>query len=45
MIASCGTGGRVVKLIPPLTTPKADLEEGLKILIKATDNVMMQEPA
>jgi diaminobutyrate-2-oxoglutarate transaminase len=34
-----------VKLIPPLTTPKADLEEGLKILIKATDNVMMQEPA
>lgn len=45
MIASCGTGGRVVKLIPPLTTPKADLEEGLDILIKATDNVMMQEAA
>ncbi len=45
MIASCGTGGRVVKLIPPLTTPKADLEEGLQILIKATDNVMMQEAA
>jgi len=45
MIASCGTGGRVVKLIPPLTTPKADLEEGLQILIKATDSVMMQEAA
>ncbi|MEX1200919.1 MAG: aspartate aminotransferase family protein [Methylophaga sp.] len=45
MIASCGTGGRVVKLIPPLTTPKADLEEGLQILIKATDNVMMREAA
>tara|TARA_R110002050_G_scaffold121019_1_gene239330 strand:+ start:477 stop:1754 length:1278 start_codon:yes stop_codon:yes gene_type:complete len=45
MIASCGTGGRVVKLIPPLTTPQADLEEGLQILIKATDNVMMQEAA
>jgi len=45
MIASCGTGGRVVKLIPPLTTPQADLQEGLQILIKATDNVMMQEAA
>ena len=45
IIASCGTGGRVVKLIPPLTTPKADLEEGLQILIKATDSVMMQEAA
>lgn len=45
MIASCGTGGRVVKLIPPLTTPKADLQEGLQILIKATDNVMMREAA
>lgn len=45
MIASCGTGGRVVKLIPPLTIPKADLEEGLQILIKATDSVMMREAA
>lgn len=45
MIASCGTGGRVVKLIPPLTTPKTDLQEGLQILIKATDNVMMREAA
>lgn len=45
MIASCGTGGRVVKLIPPLTAPKADLQEGLQILIKATDNVMMREAA
>jgi len=45
MIASCGTGGRVIKLIPPLTTPKADLEQGLQVLIKATDNVMMREAA
>ncbi len=45
MIASCGTGGRVVKLIPPLTTPKGDLEEGLQILIKVTDNVMTREAA
>ncbi|MDT8309854.1 MAG: aspartate aminotransferase family protein [Methylophaga sp.] len=45
IIASCGTGGRVVKLIPPLTTPEADLQEGLQILIKATDNVMMREAA
>lgn len=45
MIASCGTGGRVLKLIPPLTIPKADLEEGLQILIKVADNVMMREAA
>ena len=45
LVSACGTGGRVVKLIPPLTTPEADLQEGLGILIKATDNVMMQEAA
>lgn len=45
LIASCGTGGRVVKLIPPLTIPEADLLAGLKILVDVTNNVMMQEVA
>ncbi len=40
LIASCGTGGRVVKLIPPLTIPDSDLEEGLKILVEITEKVM-----
>jgi len=40
LIASCGTGGRVVKLIPPLTIPDDDLEKGLEILVQATEQVM-----
>jgi diaminobutyrate-2-oxoglutarate transaminase len=40
IIASCGTGGRVVKLIPPLTIPEDDLNEGLKILVSVTTQVM-----
>jgi diaminobutyrate-2-oxoglutarate transaminase len=40
IIASCGTGGRVVKLIPPLTIPEDDLAEGLKILVDVTTKVM-----
>jgi diaminobutyrate-2-oxoglutarate transaminase len=40
IIASCGTGGRVVKLIPPLTIPEDDLNEGLKILVDVTTKVM-----
>lgn len=40
IIASCGTGGRVVKLIPPLTIPDSDLEEGLRILVEVTEKVM-----
>ncbi len=40
LIASCGTGGRVVKLIPPLTIPDADLEQGLEILVSTTEQVM-----
>lgn len=31
LIGPCGTGGRVLKLIPPLTIPDADLSEGLDI--------------
>lgn len=45
MIASCGTGGRVVKLIPPLTIPDEDLKTGLDILVKVTQSVLMQETA
>jgi diaminobutyrate-2-oxoglutarate transaminase len=45
LIASCGTGGRVVKLIPPLTTPQSDLQMGLDILVEVTDRVMQMEEA
>lgn len=45
LIASCGTGGRVVKLIPPLTTPQSDLKTGLDILVEVTDRVMQMEKA
>jgi diaminobutyrate-2-oxoglutarate transaminase len=31
----CGTEGRVLKLIPPLTIPEDDLEQGLKIFSEA----------
>lgn len=40
IIAACGTGGRVLKLIPPLTIPDADLKEGLDILVSATQHVL-----
>ncbi|WP_373089087.1 aspartate aminotransferase family protein [Zhongshania sp.] len=40
LIASCGTGGRVVKLIPPLTIPHDDLQHGLDILVNNTSKVM-----
>ncbi|MGO1412027.1 MULTISPECIES: aspartate aminotransferase family protein [unclassified Microbacterium] len=32
LIGPCGSGGRVIKLIPPLTIPEEDLTEGLEIL-------------
>ncbi|WP_166852966.1 aspartate aminotransferase family protein [Isoptericola sp. BMS4] len=35
LIGACGTGGRVLKLIPPLTIPDDDLAEGLEILAGA----------
>jgi diaminobutyrate-2-oxoglutarate transaminase len=35
LVGACGTGGRVLKLIPPLTIPEADLAEGLDILESA----------
>jgi len=44
IIASCGTGGRVLKLIPPLTIPQSDLIEGLNILMDAV-RLVMEEAA
>lgn len=35
LIGGCGTGGRVLKSIPPLTIPDDDLNEGLDILTTA----------
>lgn len=40
LIGPCGTGGRVLKLIPPLTIPDSDLDEGLKLLTQSIDTVM-----
>lgn len=40
LIASCGNGGRVLKLIPPLTIPNNDLNEGLNILLSVTHDVL-----
>lgn len=40
IVASCGIGGRVIKLIPPLTIPRDDLEAGLDILVEATRKVV-----
>jgi diaminobutyrate-2-oxoglutarate transaminase len=39
LICPCGTGGRVMKLIPPLTIPDDDLAEGLEILARAVRSV------
>lgn len=39
LIGPCGTGGRVIKLIPPLTIPDDDLSQGLTILSNAIDKV------
>ena len=32
LVGPCGTGGKVIKLIPPLTIPDEDLDAGLKTL-------------
>lgn len=40
IIASCGTGGKVLKVIPPLTIPSEDLQEGLDILIQVTTKTL-----
>ncbi|MFV1872918.1 MAG: aspartate aminotransferase family protein [Oleiphilus sp.] len=40
LIATCGSGGRVIKLIPPLTIPERELMEGLVTLVNATQQAM-----
>jgi len=40
LLGPCGSGGRVLKLIPPLTIDDADLKEGLGILSEAIHSVM-----
>lgn len=45
LVSACGTGGRVIKVIPPLTIPEADLQQGLKTLVEVVDNVMKMEAA
>ena len=40
LIGPCGTEGRVIKLIPPLTIPEEDLNTGLDLLVAAIDKVM-----
>jgi diaminobutyrate-2-oxoglutarate transaminase len=40
LLSTCGSGGRVVKLIPPLTIGEDDLEEGLAIFCRVVDRVM-----
>jgi len=40
LIGPCGTGGRVLKLIPPLTIEDADLDKGLDLLASAVDSTL-----
>ncbi|MEG6509011.1 aspartate aminotransferase family protein [Methyloligella sp. 2.7D] len=39
LIGGCGPAGRVLKLIPPLTIPDEDLDEGLDILEASTQSL------
>lgn len=43
LVGPCGTGGRVIKLIPPLTIPNEDLEEGLHILRDCAHRILENE--
>jgi diaminobutyrate-2-oxoglutarate transaminase len=40
LLGACGTGGRVVKLIPPLTIEDDNLIKGLNIVITAAKNAL-----
>ncbi len=40
LIGPCGTGGRVIKFIPPLTIPQDDLDEGMDIFETSVNTVM-----
>ncbi|WP_372879050.1 aspartate aminotransferase family protein [Spongiibacter marinus] len=39
LVSACGSGGRVIKLIPPLTIDDADLQQGLKTLCGVINQV------
>lgn len=39
-VSACGTGGRVIKLIPPLTIEDENLEKALKVINSAMDSVL-----
>jgi diaminobutyrate-2-oxoglutarate transaminase len=39
LIGPCGSGGRVIKLIPPLIISEEDLAEGLDVLERAIASV------
>ena len=41
LLGGCGSEGRVIKLIPPLTIEDADLNEGLDLLEKAINAVLV----
>ncbi len=40
LLGACGTGGRVIKLIPPLTIEDEDLLQGMDIVIAATEEAL-----
>ncbi len=42
LIGPCGSGGRVMKLIPPLTIPDDELSEGLDIFSNAVRKVLQE---
>jgi 4-aminobutyrate aminotransferase-like enzyme len=44
MFAPVGAWGQTVKIAPPLTTPRAALEEGLGVLEEATDEAVREGP-
>jgi diaminobutyrate-2-oxoglutarate transaminase len=43
LIGPCGSGGRVIKLIPPLIISEEDLQEGLDLLEAAIGAVAGEE--
>ncbi|MBU2886577.1 aspartate aminotransferase family protein [Gilvimarinus agarilyticus] len=40
LVSACGSGGRVIKLIPPLTIPQDQMETGLATLLKHAEKVL-----
>lgn len=40
LACGCGTGGRVLKVIPPLTIPDGELQEGLRIITESVKDIM-----